>query len=109
VDLLHETVRHVRFGAGTVTSFDGRVMTVAFESAGERVFSYPAAFERFIEADNPDVQAEAEAALSERRAREAQFLSRVEQDIETLRSTARKKSAPAPRRRAPARRSKAQL
>ena len=40
-------VRHNKFGDGSVTSFDGKYVTVAFAS-GERVFVYPDAFEKFL-------------------------------------------------------------
>ena len=100
MNLLHETVRHKRFGSGTVTSFDGRVLVVAFESGGERSFSYPTAFGQFLTADSEAVQAEAEQAIREKQAEGASTLSRVEQDIATIRAAARKKPAPkrAPRK-----------
>ena len=63
MDLLHETVRHKRFGTGTVTSFDGRVLVVSFETGEDRSFSYPSAFGPFLTAENEAVQAEAERAI----------------------------------------------
>ena len=101
MDLLHETVSHKRFGRGTITAFDGRVVTVLFETAGERAFSYPEAFESFLAADSPEIQSEAEAALRGKRADSQTAIDRAEQKIETLRAEARKKTAASRRRTAP--------
>ena len=102
MNLLHETVSHKRFGRGVVSAFDGHVVTVSFDTAGERAFSYPTAFASFLTAEDPAVQAEAEAALREKQSESASIVTRVEQDVAELRSAARKKSAPkrAPRKRA---------
>ena len=93
MELLHETVRHKRFGSGTITSFDGRVLVVSFGEAGERSFSYPSAFGAFLTADNEAVQAEAERAIRAKQADDASNVSRVQKDIETLRAEAKKKPA----------------
>ena len=93
MDLLHETVRHNRFGTGTVTSFDGRVLVVSFESAGERSFSYPSAFGQFLRAENAEIQAEAENAIRAKKAGDASNVDRVQHDIETLRAASKKKPA----------------
>ena len=93
MNLLHETVSHKRFGRGVVSAFDGHVVTVSFDTAGERAFSYPTAFASFLTAEDPAVQAEAEAALREKKSESASVVSRVEQDIAELRSAARKKPA----------------
>ena len=110
MNLLNENVSHQRFGKGVVTSFDGHVVTVRFEDGVERAFSYPSAFERFLAAENPAVQAEAETALRARKTASESVLRRVEQSVAELRSAARKKPA-APRRspRKPAAPSKAQI
>ena len=103
MDLLHETVRHRRFGSGTITSFDGRVLVVSFDGAGERSFSYPSAFGAFLTADNEAVQAEAERAIRAKEAEDATNTARVQQDIDALRAEAKKKPAAkrAPRKPAP--------
>ena len=41
------TVRHKKFGVGTIVQTDGKYMTVHFENA-EKVFVYPDAFEKFL-------------------------------------------------------------
>ena len=93
MDLLHETVSHKRFGRGRIVSFDGHIVRVLFESAGERDFSYPDAFGSFLSADHPEIQFEAEAALREKKADSGANINRIEQDIEILRAAARKKTA----------------
>ena len=109
MDLLHETVRHKRFGTGTVTSFDGRVLVVSFETGEDRSFSYPSAFGPFLTAENEAVQAEAENAIRLQMAHDASNVERVQQDIEALRATAKKKPAPRRAPRKPAIASKAQI
>lgn len=109
MDLLHETVRHRRFGSGTVTSFDGRVLVVSFETGEDRSFSYPSAFGPFLTAENEAVQAEAERAILLQMAQDASKVERVQQDIEALRATAKKKPAPRRAPRKPAIASKAQI
>jgi hypothetical protein len=101
MELLHETVRHARFGRGTITAFDGHTLAVSFEEGDEKTFSWPAAFERFLEADNPDVRSEAEALLRDKREANADNLNRIEQDIASLRAANRKPPAPkrAPRKK----------
>ena len=75
MNLLHETVSHKRFGRGVVSAFDGHVVTVSFDTAGERAFSYPTAFASFLTAENPAVQGEAEAALREKKSESASVLA----------------------------------
>ena len=50
-------VKHIAFGLGTITSFDGKCMLIAF-AAGEKKFVYPDAFEKFIKAEDPNVQSQ---------------------------------------------------
>ncbi|MBQ2877050.1 MAG: hypothetical protein IJE25_08570 [Clostridia bacterium] len=40
-------VKHKKFGVGTVIAYNGKYMTVKFESA-EKVFVYPDAFEKYL-------------------------------------------------------------
>ena len=49
-------VNHKTFGTGTVTKFDGKFLTVAFENKVS-MFQYPAAFTSFIQAAVPADQA----------------------------------------------------
>jgi len=102
MEWLHETVRHKRFGSGTITSFDGRVLVVSFGEAGERSFSYPSAFGAFLTADNEALQAEAERAIRLKKADDASNFSRVQKDIEALRAAAKKRpeTKRAPRKKA---------
>ena len=46
-------VSHVRYGRGTVLSCTDGFVKVAFETAGEKQFVYPDAFERFLRAEDP--------------------------------------------------------
>lgn len=48
-------VKHIAFGLGTITAFDGKCILIEF-AAGEKRFVYPDAFEKFIKAEDPDVQ-----------------------------------------------------
>lgn len=48
------SVKHKTFGVGTITKFDGKYLTVAFESKVS-IFQYPAAFSGFIQATDPTV------------------------------------------------------
>ena len=41
------TVRHKKFGVGTVMKVEGKYLTVHFDSA-QKVFVYPDAFEKFL-------------------------------------------------------------
>ena len=48
-------VKHIIFGIGTITSFDGKCILAEF-AVGEKKFVYPDAFEKFIKAEDPDLQ-----------------------------------------------------
>ena len=101
MDPVREIVVHERFGRGVITAFDGHCLIVSFEQGGERRFSYPSAFERFLKAENPVVQAEADDLLRRRQAEAAANAARIEEDIAALRAAARKapsRGAPAPRK-----------
>ena len=49
-------VKHKTLGTGTVTKFDGKFLTVSFESKVS-MFQYPVAFTSFIQATDPADQA----------------------------------------------------
>ena len=65
-----QKVTHKVFGTGTVVRVENGMMTVAFEK-GEKKFAYPAAFERFLTAEDAEAQAAAQAALAEEQAKQA--------------------------------------
>ena len=50
-------VRHKSFGVGNVISYDGKYMTVKFDSA-QKVFVYPDAFEKFLTLEDGSVSDE---------------------------------------------------
>ena len=50
-------VRHKSFGVGRVVSYDGKYMTVKFDTA-EKVFVYPDAFEKFLTLEDGSVSEE---------------------------------------------------
>ena len=65
MNLLNARIIHKALGAGTVTAFDGKYLTVAFSTKTSK-FVYPDAFQTFIKAEDPVLQsaiiAEIEAA-----------------------------------------------
>ena len=48
-------VKHGAFGSGTVTKCDGKYIAVEF-TIGEKHFLYPSAFEKFLKAEDVDIQ-----------------------------------------------------
>ncbi|MDR0838624.1 MAG: hypothetical protein LBN99_03160 [Oscillospiraceae bacterium] len=57
--VMKEKVRHHRFGAGAVVKQTETMVTVKFGGEyGEKKFLYPAAFETFLEFENPETQKE---------------------------------------------------
>lgn len=50
------SVKHKTLGVGTISKFDGKYLTVAFENKVS-MFQYPDAFSRFIQAADPSVHA----------------------------------------------------
>ena len=48
-------VKHITFGLGTITAFDGKYMLIEF-AVGEKKLVYPDAFEKFIKAEDQNVQ-----------------------------------------------------
>ena len=47
MQLIGQSIKHVTFGKGVVTDWNGNVITVCF-SAGEKKFIYPDAFSNFL-------------------------------------------------------------
>lgn len=91
MDLVHLSVRHIRFGEGVVTAFNGKTLIVSFQDGTERTFSWPIAFERFLTSADPAVQAEVQSAIARRHEEELAVLHSVEEKIASL--------APAPVKR----------
>ena len=56
-DLINLKVKHGIFGVGVITEISGNYLIIKF-ATGESKFVYPDAFEKFITADNEEVQAE---------------------------------------------------
>lgn len=57
MNLMHEQVNHLKFGAGTVTAQDPSTVTVKFsEEYGSKKFLYPSAFQSFLELCNSSVK-----------------------------------------------------
>lgn len=56
-------VVHKTFGAGTVIAYNGKYMTVKFQSA-EKVFVYPDAFEKYLTLANGTVSDEIAEAIA---------------------------------------------
>ena len=90
MDLLHARVEHSRFGSGTITDFDGRRLSVAFDAGGERRFVWPDAFDSFLTADDERIQAEARDALARRREEAQAALKSAEDKIAALASECRR-------------------
>lgn len=73
MDLFNEQVMHRTYGVGCVESVENGYITVEFSGdIGQRVFSYPGAFERFLKVSNPEAQAAVERDLNELQARLAE-------------------------------------
>ena len=56
--LEHSSVRHIRYGVGTVLRCDNAMITVEFAEIGEKQFVFPDVFERFLKAEDPALAAE---------------------------------------------------
>ena len=63
MDLNRKQVVHQKYGSGTVTGFDGRVLRVFFDQFGSHSFRYPEIFSEDLKAAEPEVQAFVEAEL----------------------------------------------
>lgn len=65
MNMLKQQVTHRKYGAGTVTSLNGSVITVFFEQYGSHSFRYPDAFLKDLRATQPEVQRFAEEAAEQ--------------------------------------------
>lgn len=58
MNLEQSSVRHIRYGVGTVLRCENAMIAVAFAETGEKQFVFPDAFERFLKAEDPSLAAE---------------------------------------------------
>ena len=65
MQLIGQPIKHVTFGKGVVTDWNGNVITVCF-SAGEKKFIYPDAFSNFLILKNADAQKKVQHRLDVR-------------------------------------------
>ena len=65
MQLIGQPIKHVTFGKGVVTDWNGNVITVCF-SAGEKKFIYPDAFSNFLILKNADAQKKVQHLLDVR-------------------------------------------
>lgn len=108
MNLLNEKVVHSSFGIGTITEVKGNFITVKFSSR-ESKFIYPDAFEKFIQAQNNEVQNAILAEISatkklteeKKQAELALIESRKQQLVATPKAptTVKHYSTPAPTKR----------
>ena len=93
----NQIVAHKLFGTGTVVHAEHGVLTVSFKT-GEKKFAYPAAFERFLIAENEEAQQTAQRALETQR--EAQAALRAEHERQQAEELERRRAENAALRRA---------
>ena len=65
MQLIGQPIKHVTFGKGVVTDWNGNVITVCF-STGEKKFIYPDAFSNFLILKNADAQKKVQHLLDVR-------------------------------------------
>lgn len=104
MDLIHEQVKHLKFGIGTITAQDSSTVTVRFsQEYGSKRFLYPAVFKSFLDLCDPSanermgnelklIQTLAETERNNRLAEEEKQRTMLEQ------KAASKKKAPAKKR-----------
>ncbi len=102
IDWSQVTVKHLRYGEGTVLACENGFIHVVFPEQGEKSFIYPESFGRFLKCEDPAVmtlvttdlimkKAEEDAVIREKQALEA-ALAKQREESEAA-------SAPRPRRR----------
>ena len=70
MDLIKEKVNHISFGQGIILDVKADKVYVSFHSQEDtKAFKYPEAFENFLKAENPAVEAGALEELRDKRAR----------------------------------------
>jgi hypothetical protein len=56
MNIIHEQVKHLKFGTGTITAQDSSTVTVQFSKEyGSKKFLYPSAFKFFLNLCNPAI------------------------------------------------------
>lgn len=56
MNIIHEQVKHLKFGTGTITAQDSSTITVEFvEEYGAKKFLYPSAFKSFLDLCDPSL------------------------------------------------------
>lgn len=85
MELVGKTVIHKIFGAGKITSFDGKHIGVLLEKAGAKTFQYPTAFDKFLRFEDSSAQEQvinliAEEAAAKKAADEAKKKEREEDE-----------------------------
>lgn len=63
MELMRRAVTHRKYGSGTVTGFDGRVLTVFFDQYGSHSFRFPGIFSEELQANDPTVQRQVEELI----------------------------------------------
>ena len=63
MELMKKKVTHKKYGPGTVTGFNGRVMTVFFDQYGSHSFHFPEIFREELKASDDVLQHQIEALL----------------------------------------------
>ena len=112
--MVGEAVAHVRFGKGSVISFEPPRIAIAFDNGMEKTFAYPQSVGKFIRFERDEVQQRAErdrnqAEVVSRELEMARFQEKRRQAEEANRLRAeafREKKVAAARRTASMRRTK---
>ena len=66
MNLIGQKVSHKAFGEGTVTNHSGNYLTIEFK-VGEKKFSYPNAFENFLNSIDPSIDAAIKLVIEEKK------------------------------------------
>ena len=107
MDLIHEQVRHHKFGIGSIINQAEKIITVKFSGEDDiKMFEYPLAFDNYLIFCNADLQDKIQDELrfiteqteTDRKHKEEEAEKRKEE--ERLKNLALKKTAP--KKRAPA-------
>ena len=98
MELLNSKIKHIRFGVGTITQTIGSRITVTFPGDIVKEFVYPTAFEKFIQAEDPGVQASILADISSaKQAQEEEAAHKpAPEQLSSSESAASKKRTPKP-------------
>jgi len=89
------SVRHVRYGSGTVLRCENGTVTVSFPEAGEKQFVYPDVFQKFLRIEDPELAAAVAGEIIFKKAEED--ARRREQEEQQKALAAAREAAKAPR------------